>query len=205
MDLPSAQSAAAWFVQTARAALEAGERLDLDSIRTLLDVAPADPVVRTAIERLVPGPSGDRLRARARDTSWLLRMARASHDEAMAREAVTTLELQILAAYRPGHGCGRFEDDVAVAAAMLDAHEVGGDPAHQMMAEELMLVALRRYWPDRGGYAIDVNAEAAIVFSRLEKLEYRPYAVEALGAYAGTYQQHGLQAALYVLALHVIS
>lgn len=209
MLLPSAAAAATWFVEAARAAVEAGERLRPDAVRLLMALAPGDPVVALAIERLDEGDGpADSLETLARATSETLRAAVEARDAAQARAAVTHLETEILTAFRPGNGLGRFEDDVAVAAALLDAHDVGGDEAHLMMAEELALTALRRWWPERARYSLAVNCGAAVMLTRLAahtgKPEYRARARDALLAFAATYREHGVGAAPFVSALQAI-
>jgi len=177
--------------------------------------------------------------ANARMTAALLRVALASGDEALARAAVSGLERIVLATYRPARGvahwfadgCAGEErlliDQVAVASAMLDAHEVGGDGTHLMMAEELMLTAGRTLWDEaarafrdrvqRPGdtgrlatprYPLDANSTAAIVLARLAdragRPEYRARALDLLRALAPTARAHGLLAAPYVSAVEVI-
>jgi hypothetical protein len=216
--LPSARDAAAWFVETAHAAIAAGARLDPTSARLLIALAPDDPLLAGAIENVELGtrnpelgtgnPEPDTLASHAHATSDALRRALDARDEALARAAVTNLEELVLRVYRPAHGLGSFEDDVAVAAAMLDAYEIGHDQTHLMMAEELMLIVLRRHWKDRGNSSIAVNCEAAIVLGRLaehtETPAYRDRGVEALEPFAETYRTFGLAAAPFVSALHMI-
>jgi uncharacterized protein YyaL (SSP411 family) len=175
----------------------------------------------------------------ARMTSALLEVALASRDEALARNAVTGLERVVLATYRPGHGVAHWlgggsvgdgrllADQVAVASAMLDAHEIGGDGTHLMMAEEMMLTSLRVLWDEATGtfrdrarrpddvgrlamarYPIDANSGAAVVLARLAvrvgKPEYRARAVDVLRALAPAARAHGLLAAPYVSAAELI-
>lgn len=207
-DPPPPQAAASWFLALARSRAAAGDRLDADTLRTLMQVAPGDPLIPLHLARAFAPPAGGGLEAAARRAAWLLRAAASTRDEPLARDVVTALESDILRAYRPGCGLGRLEDDIAAAAAMMDAHEIGGQPAHAMMAEELMLGVLQRDWHRRMEYPLALNAEAAITFARLDRWRdepvYRPHAVGVLRAFAGSYQEHGLGAAVYVLALHAI-
>jgi hypothetical protein len=213
--LPPAHEAGAWFVATARAAIESGVRLDAPAVELLISLAPGDPMVATAIEGVDPEPGtrnlepGTSVAAAARRASAQLRVAIADRDEPLARATVTSLELEVLQVYRPVHGLGCFEDDVAVAAAMLDAYDIGGDETHLMMAEELLLGVLRRYWRDRLRHPVRVNCEAAVALARLAmhpgKQSYRDHALEVLHGYAGTYRALGLEAAPFVSALHLIS
>ncbi|MGH8187089.1 MAG: hypothetical protein ACREUC_11030, partial [Steroidobacteraceae bacterium] len=145
------------------------------------------------------------LATQAREAIARLRDATAMHDETAARETVTALEHDVLAVYRPSHGLGRFEDDVAVALAMLAAYDVGADETHLMMAEELMLGVIRRDWDRRTQYGLAVNCEAAVALAALAtrggKAEYREYALDILRDYAATYRGHGVRAAPFVSAL----
>ena len=67
--------------------------------------------------------------------------------------------------YRPGEGVahyvedgrahvrGLLDDQIAMASAQLDAHEATGNVVYEMMAQELMLYALRTMWDEeRGGF-----------------------------------------------------
>jgi len=175
----------------------------------------------------------------ARMTCALLRVALASRDEALARTAVSGLERIVLATYRPAHGVAHWfargsagderllTDQVAVASAMLDAHEIGGDGTHLMMAEELMLTAMRTLWDVRAEafrdrvqrpgdvgrlatarYPLDANSGAALVLARLadraSKPEYRTRAAGVLRALAPAARAHGLLAAPYVSVVELI-
>src|SRR5206468_3422922 len=145
----------------------------------------------------------------------------------------------VLAAYRPAQGVAHWfargrvgderllTDQVAVASAMLDAHEIGGDGTHVMMAEELMLTAIRTLWdapvqafrdrvPSPGDvgrlatarHPLDANSHAALVLARLAdragKPEYRARALDVLRALAPAARAHGLLAAPYVSALDAL-
>jgi uncharacterized protein YyaL (SSP411 family) len=173
-------------------------------------------------------------------TSALLRVAIATRDEALARAAVSGLERIVLAAYRPAHGVAHWcaggaagderflADQVAVAAAMLDAHDIGGDGTHVMMADELMLTAQRTLWdppaqafrdrvprPGDAGrlasarYPLEANSNASLVLARLSdrvgKPEYRARAGALLTALAPAARAHGLLAASYVSALDALT
>jgi uncharacterized protein YyaL (SSP411 family) len=205
--LPSADDASAWFVETARAAVQAGERLDADAVQLLIVLSPGDPLIPLAIDLL--GDVPESLAAHAREATARLRQATALHDETAAREAVTALEHEVLGVYRPSHGLGRFEDDVAVALAMLAAYGVGADETHLMMAEELMLGVIRRGWDRRMQYGLAANCEAAVALAALAalagKAEYRDRALEVLHGYAGAYRSLGVQAAPFISALRMIS
>jgi uncharacterized protein YyaL (SSP411 family) len=190
-----------------RAAVQAGERVDADAVRLLIALSPGDPQIPLAIDLL--GDEPDSLALHAREAAARLQQAMAMRDEAAAREIVTALEHEVLAAYRPSHGLGRFEDDVAVALAMLAAYEAGADETHLMMAEELMLGVIRRDWDRRMQYGLAANCEAAMALTALAALggkpEYRARALDVLNAYAATYRSHGTKAAPFVYALRMIS
>lgn len=211
--LPSAHEAAAWFVDTARASLDAGGSLDLDAVLVLRTLAPDDPVVARAVERLPAGgegPAAGELAARARYTAAALVMAAESRDEERARAVVDDFETDLLGALRPGRSLGTFEADVAVASVLLDCWELGHQLPHAMMAEELMLIIRRVYWPERDRLPFPALAEAARSLLRLHrspqaKPEYYDNGVALLHDLAATYRQHGLAAAPYVLALRLIS
>ena len=207
MLLPSAEDAAAWFVETARAAVVSGDRLDADAVQLLMTLAPGDPIVSIAIETVVDEPES--LAGYAREAAVRLHEAASARDEAEAREIVTALELEVLRVYRPSHGLASFENDVAVALAMLAAYDVGADEAHLMMAEELMLGVIRREWHQRTRHGLAANCEAAVALSalaaRTDKPEYRDRALEVIHGYAASYRDHGVRAAPYISALRMIS
>jgi hypothetical protein len=206
--LPSPDEAAEWFVATAKAALESGERLDASAVSLFIALSPGGTNADRAIEQLENSIPSDSLLALARHTSDILNFNGRPPDAPAAREAVTALEEAVLRRYKPGVGLGRFEDDAAVASAMLRAFDVGHDPAHLMMAEELALTALGRYDVTAGLPALSAASEIAVVLWHLaepaEKPEYRERARQTLGALAPTYQQHGWRAAPYISALHAI-
>jgi uncharacterized protein YyaL (SSP411 family) len=204
--LPSAADAAAWFVETARAAVASGVRLDARAVQLLMALAPGDPAIGEAIEAVSDEP--DTLAGYARDATTKLREAAEAHDEHAARAIVTALELEVLRAYRPSQGLAGLENDAAVALAMLAAYDIGADEAHLMMAEELMLGVIRREWGERTRHDLAANCEAAVALAALAaqtgKAEYRERALEVMRGYAATYREHGVAAAPYVSALQVI-
>jgi uncharacterized protein YyaL (SSP411 family) len=206
--LPSADAAAAWFVAAAKTALDRGERLDASAVSLFIALSPDAAYADIAIAQLDPDSHSGSLVALARHTLDVLRSDRGPLDHAAAREAVTALEEEVLRRYAPGRGLGTFEDDAAVASAMLRAFDAGHDPAHLMMAEELALTALRQYDLDAGLPALAAASEVAVVLWHLaepaEKPEYRDRARQTLADLAPTYQQHGWRAAPYVSALHAI-
>jgi uncharacterized protein YyaL (SSP411 family) len=179
------------------------------------------------------------IEANALMTSALLRVASRSRDEPLARTVVSGLERVVLAAYQPsvgvchwigGDGIG-FErllaDQVAVAEAMLVAHEIGRDETHLMMAEELMRGTIRRCWDhtirafrdrpcETAGegalacplYPLVANCRAVRVLltlaDRMNQPEYRAHAGEIIDTFACCYRDYGLLAAPYASAVQVI-
>lgn len=230
MPLPSVREAEQWFVAAARAAVEAGERLDDAATELVMVLAPHETFIGRAIEDVEPASEEQGLAAlahnvcaavrRALDGTWNVEPGTPGNAEpgtpngepgtwnTELREAVTLLEERILPAYIPGRGVGRLADDVAVAHAMADAHQYGRDETHLMMAEELMLSVVRRYWANLAAQPLAVVCEAAVVLEGLarqaEKPEYRERAIEALEAVSGRYRDLGWRAAPFVLALRVI-
>jgi hypothetical protein len=216
---PFAEDASAWFVETARAAVMSGARLDAAAVELLIALAPGDPAISVAIANLEhesPNPEPGTwnlergsLAAVAREAIVRLRQAVAAGDEPAARETVTAFEEAVLRTYRPSHGLDSFPDDAAVAIAMLAVHDVGGDETHLMMAEELMLGVIRREWHRRAHHGLAANCDAAVALAALAartgKAEYQARALEVMHGYAATYRDHGVDAAPYVSALRVIS
>lgn len=212
MVLPAAADAAAWLVDTARAALAAGAALELDTVLVLRALAPDRALVAQAVERLAAREArhaDDDLAARARDIALAVRIALDDGDEELGRQIVGDLESDLLGRYRPGRSLGSVEADVAMASLLLDVWDAGHQLPHQMLAEELMLVALRVYGPRCGGAAFPVRSEAARAFARLHratgKPEYHRHASALLADFSGTYRDHGLAAARYVLALQALA
>lgn len=147
----------------------------------------------------------------------------------LIQPAIDELERLVSAAYEPGHGVSeRLDDQIAVASALITAHQVTGRLPYSMLAEELVQAARRTGWDtESGAFSIaganagqstlfGLNCEAATVLSRLAVLhrsaEYREAAVIASGAdydddaarilesLAGDAPAHGLASAIYGLA-----
>jgi len=124
---------------------------------------------------------------------------------------------------------GLLADHVAAIGALLDAHEVSDGEPYRMMAEELGHIVVRDMWDGRSGGFFDravtpddvgllrrrhklfvANAEAAIAFARLSRLEprkgfpdpaaFRKHAAGALDAAARDLDGQGPLAAHYALA-----
>ena len=78
----------------------------------------------------------------------------------------------LLACYRPGAGVahcvdgearvrGLLADQIAMAAASLDAFDATGNIVYEMMAEELAHYAMRTMWDERDGGFFDRAPEPA--------------------------------------------
>jgi uncharacterized protein YyaL (SSP411 family) len=175
--------------------------------------------------------------ANARMASAALRAAELLDDTALGEFAVKSLERVVLACYRPGQGIahysepqptvrGLLDDQIAIAAAMLDAHTATGNIVYEMMAQELAHYAVRVMWDDeRGGFfdrsvpepTDDVglmrtrlkpfagNCEAARVLKRLASVkgahDFGARADATLAALAPRAAEQGPLAADYLLAL----
>ncbi len=173
--------------------------------------------------------------ANATMASAVLRAAAVFEDAALRDAALASLERVLLACYRPGQGVahyfdgrphvrGLLGDQVAMAAAQLDAFEATGNVVYEMMAEELAHYAVRELWDaDAGGFfdrtrdGADVglmrvglkpfvtNCEAARMLHRLAAAsgdaDFARRADATLAAAAPAAAQQGPLAAHYVLAL----
>jgi len=111
--------------------------------------------------------------------STALHLAHAFEDDVLGRFALTALERVLALCYRPGQGVSRcaevrgpsgifLDDQFAVAAACLDAHDATGNIVYEMMAQELALHAMRALWsPDGGGFLDRIAGEGAEAIGRL--------------------------------------
>ncbi|HZB25564.1 MAG TPA: hypothetical protein VE379_05505, partial [Vicinamibacterales bacterium] len=173
--------------------------------------------------------------ANAAMVSAALRAARVMSDDGLRTFALKSLERVVIGAYRPGAGVahcvsageevrGLLEDQVAMAAALIDAFEATGNVVYEMMAEELARQTLLACRDERGGGFFDraasdadvgllrrrvkpfvANCEAARMLRRLAAAsgdsEFAGLADEALAAAAREARLHGALAAHYVLAV----
>jgi len=174
--------------------------------------------------------------------------------EAARDRALLTLDLLLERAYDPGKGMGHslvrsktssspsnfafrvsnfdlLDDQVFMAAALLDAFEVTGRRTYFDRALELMETTLRRFWDEQGGGFFDTardraglqgsltmsrkafqdsptpagNAMAALVLDRLahlaERPDFRDRAEATLDLLAAKAADYGLFAATYAIAL----
>jgi len=155
--------------------------------------------------------------------------------------ALKSLDFLLDHAYVPGKGMvhayadgkptvpGFLQDQVQVAAALLDAFEVSGEVRYLAAARDIMDYAVQTFWDESGGFfdtphqpgALGVlelrskpfqdgdtpaaNPAAAEVLGRLFYLtNHRPYqerARETLRVFAGVGLRRGIQGATYALAL----
>lgn len=168
-------------------------------------------------------------------SAWLA-ASEALGDPSLAECAARALEGAIAASYAPGRGLahhvdgepgarGLLTDQVHAARALLDLHDLSGNPTWAMLAEELMRTAIRTLWDEPAGGLLDrpvtgpeaiglladprkppgPNALAATVLARLARLTgdtaLQQRALETLGAQTSTYRGQGLFGAPYVLAV----
>ena len=173
----------------------------------------------------------------AQMVSATLRAAELLDDTALGEFALKSLERINVACYSPGAGVahcldgrpsvrGLLDDQVAMAAAHLDAHAATGNIVYEMMAQELVHYAVRMMWDEQGGGFFDrsvpeaaervglmrdrlkpfvANCDAARVLKRLAAVkgdhDFGAQAEATLAAMAPLAAQQGPVAAHYVLAL----
>lgn len=169
--------------------------------------------------------------------SATLRAAELLDDTALGEFALKSLERIVVSCYSPGAGIahclegrpsvrGLLDDQIAMAAAHLDAHAATGNIVYEMMAQELAHYAVRTMWDDeRGGFfnrsvpeaservglmrerlkPFVGNCDAARVLKRLAAVKgdhnFGEQAEATLAAMAPLALQQGPLAAHYVLAL----
>jgi uncharacterized protein YyaL (SSP411 family) len=160
--------------------------------------------------------------------SAMLHAARVFNDDRLGQRALDAFERVLLSSYKPGEGVahhagrvrGLLGDQVAMAAASLEAWEATGRMPYRMMAEELMHYAIRTMGEQDGGFrdrAADerepvvpavtpflLNCEAAIVLQRLAaatgERAFAERAATTLDAVAPRAAEFGPLAAAYLLA-----
>jgi uncharacterized protein YyaL (SSP411 family) len=123
-------------------------------------------------------------------TSWNAAMASAAlkagrvlGDAALSEFAIRSLERIVELCYQPGAGMahyhdgsaqvrGLLDDQIAMADAQLDAFEATGNVVYRMLAEELVLHALRTLWDESdGGFfdrAADPGTDVGLMQDRLK-------------------------------------
>jgi uncharacterized protein len=110
-------------------------------------------------------------------TSWNAAMASAAlkagrllGDAGLSEFAIRSLERIVGLCYQPGGGMAHYHDgspqvrglladQIAMAEAQLDAFEATGNIVYRMLAEELVLHALRTLWDDSDGGFFDRTAD----------------------------------------------
>jgi uncharacterized protein YyaL (SSP411 family) len=173
----------------------------------------------------------------AQMVSATLRAAELLDDTALGEFALKSLERVVVACYGPGTGIahcldgrpsvrGLLDDQIAMAAAHLDAHAATGNIVYEMMAQELAHYAVRTMWDHQHGGFFDRsvpeaaeriglmrerlkpfvgNCDAARVLKRLAAVRgdhnFGEQAEATLAAMAPLAAQQGPLAAHYVLAL----
>lgn len=175
--------------------------------------------------------------ANARMVSALIKAGVALDDGPLVELAIEVLERVVSEAYRPGAGLahvfdprprlrGFVDDQVAVAAALLEAASATGRLAYADLSEEVMRSTVRRFWhADRGALAdriatsagagevgllavpvapLAANCQAASVLlalaDRTADDSLRLRAVTILGSFAHVWSEAGLEGAPYPLA-----
>ena len=104
--------------------------------------------------------------------SAAIKAGRALNDPSLSEFAIRSLERVALLCYRPGGGMahyhdgeaqvrGLLDDQIAMAAAQLDAFEATGNIVYEMLAEELALHAVNLMWDGDGGGFFDRTADEA--------------------------------------------
>jgi uncharacterized protein YyaL (SSP411 family) len=102
--------------------------------------------------------------------SAALRAGRVMNDPALSEFAIRSLERIAELCYQPGAGVAHYHDraprvrglladQIAMAEAQLDAFEATGDVVYRMLAEELVLYAIRTLWDESGGGFFDRTAD----------------------------------------------
>jgi uncharacterized protein YyaL (SSP411 family) len=102
--------------------------------------------------------------------SAALRAGRVLDDAALSEFAIRSLERIVELCYLPGAGMAHYHDgaprirgllgdQVAMAEAQLDAYEATANIVYRMLAEELLLYALRTLWDESGGGFFDRAAD----------------------------------------------
>ena len=126
---------------------------------------------------------------------------------------------------------GLLTDHVTISAALLDLYDVTGQDVYLDLPRELMAYCEQLMWDEAGGFSdrarsslsghdapvgllrephrpLGLNCRAAIVLARLAELteepRYRDLAVRTLAQQTPVYREHGLDGAVYVLALDAV-
>jgi uncharacterized protein YyaL (SSP411 family) len=164
-----------------------------------------------------------------------LHAGEALEDDALSEFAIDSFDRLMSAVYSPGEGVrhaageesvgGLLTDHVRAAAALLDAFDASAREPYLMLAEELMLYAVRTMWDREAGGFFDrapaapweaallrerikpftLNCAASRLAARLavaaRRPEYRDLARRALASQTAAYRQQGPASAEYALAV----
>jgi hypothetical protein len=118
--------------------------------------------------------------------SAALRAAAVFGDDSLRDFALKSLERVLLACYRPGQGVahyydgrahvrGLLGDQIAMAAAQLDAFETTDNVVYEMMAEELAQYAIREMWDGEAGGFFDRDAGDGLEAVGLMRVRLKPF------------------------------
>ncbi len=138
--------------------------------------------------------------------SATLRAAELLDDTALGEFALKSLERIVVACYSPGAGIahcldgrpsvrGLLDDQIAMAAAHLDAHAATGNIVYEMMAQELAHYAVRTMWDGQHGGFFDRSVPEAAERVGLMRERLKPFAANCdaarvLKRLAGTKGDH---------------
>jgi len=124
--------------------------------------------------------------------SAALRAGRVLNDPGLSEFAIRSLERVAELCYLPGGGVAHFHDrepqvrgllgdQMAMAAAQLDAFEATGNVVYRMLAEELVLHAIRTMWDESGGGFFDHAPDPGTDVGLLER-RVKPFAANCSAA-----------------------
>ena len=122
----------------------------------------------------------------AQMVSATLRAAELLDDTALGEFALKSLERINVACYSPGAGVahcldgrpsvrGLLDDQIAMAAAHLDAHTATGNIVYEMMAQELAHYAVRMMWDEQHGGFFDRSVPEAAERIGLMRDRLKPF------------------------------
>jgi uncharacterized protein len=132
-------------------------------------------------------------------TSWNAAMASAAlkagrvlGDAALSEFAIRSLERIVELCYQPGAGMAHYHDgspqvrgllgdQIAMAEAQLDAFEATGNVVYRMLAEELVLHAVRTLWDESAGGFFDRTADPEADVGLMQE-RLKPFAANCAAA-----------------------
>ena len=141
--------------------------------------APGRPRLRRSTACSTPGGMPRWCRPRSAPRSSL-------DDTALGEFALKSLERIVVACYSPGAGIahcldgrpsvrGLLDDQIAMAAAHLDAHAATGNIVYEMMAQELAHYAVRTMWDEQHGGFFDRSVPEAAERVGLMRERLKPF------------------------------